>query len=547
MNNSFFDTSKSVANDFLQSIVFIDDRAYPDPDQKERLHENNYHEFDALKITQAFAKSQKICAVYKPRTIEDINDLTVLVKKADITVIDWQINITSETSIENKEEDAEEDDPRGSHTRKIIRGILSDPLTGKGSLKLILVYTGDTDLYNITKEIFDDLTTQNIEGLQIGDCKVFTPNVKILIVAKASTDDENGNKFKHNSELKSKIIKYENLPEFILTEFSEMTSGLLSNFVLQALTVLRNNTFRLVKLYNKDLDPSFVHHRLLLPNQEDSKEQLIEILSSSVQALLNYNQVGNSVSIQNIKSWIDKNTFKESLPLFKNNNIILDNEFLKSWSIDGIDKAITDYWGTKNFGEMSKSVIPNFQTIFHKKGSSLLMDGKESNKQDSEFSILTHHKSNLKQPSNIPKLSLGTIVKQDSKGDSGYFLCIQAKCDSTRVLSERKFLFLPLKISEEDKKFHLVIEENKVFKRLQVVKDAFEIRTIKFKPEAGSENIIASTRDNSFFFISTHNEKLDWICDLKDAHAQRIANTYAYQLSRIGLDESEWLRRWAGN
>jgi hypothetical protein len=43
------------------------------------------------------------------------------------------------------------------------------------------------------------------------------------------------------------------------------------------------------------------------------------------------------------------------------------------------------------------------------------------------------------------------------------------------------------------------------------------------------------------------DEKFIWILDLKEAHAQRIANLYAARLSRVGLDESEWLRRWAGN
>lgn len=36
-----------------------------------------------------------------------------------------------------------------------------------------------------------------------------------------------------------------------------------------------------------------------------------------------------------------------------------------------------------------------------------------------------------------------------------------------------------------------------------------------------------------------------WISELKNDHAQRISNDFAAKLSRVGLDESEWLRRWA--
>jgi len=76
MNNTFFETSKKIANEFLQNIVFIDDRAFKD--------ERNTHEFNALQITKAFAKDKKICAVYKPETYDDINNLALLAKKADI-------------------------------------------------------------------------------------------------------------------------------------------------------------------------------------------------------------------------------------------------------------------------------------------------------------------------------------------------------------------------------------------------------------------------------------------------------------------------------
>ena len=58
MSDTFFDKSKAIANDFIQSVVFLDDKAYKGKD-----NENPNHDFDALKITQAFAKENKICAV----------------------------------------------------------------------------------------------------------------------------------------------------------------------------------------------------------------------------------------------------------------------------------------------------------------------------------------------------------------------------------------------------------------------------------------------------------------------------------------------------
>ena len=46
-------------------------------------------------------------------------------------------------------------------------------------------------------------------------------------------------------------------------------------------------------------------------------------------------------------------------------------------------------------------------------------------------------------------------------------------------------------------------------------------------------------------FKSTVRKDLKFIVELKNAQSQRIANEFASNLSRIGLDESEWLRRWA--
>ena len=102
MSSLFFETSKKIANQFLQNIVFIDDKAYSNTD-------NTNLDFDALKISQVFAESKKICAVYKPEKLADIDNLTELATKADVPVLDWQINIEQE-QVANEEEDAEDEE-----------------------------------------------------------------------------------------------------------------------------------------------------------------------------------------------------------------------------------------------------------------------------------------------------------------------------------------------------------------------------------------------------------------------------------------------------
>jgi len=542
----FFNTSKEVANNFLQSIVFIDDKAF------NTIGENTNHDFDAYAVTRAFAENNKICAIYKPKTSTDIDLLAQLAKKADITVLDWQINLEEEPVPEGaEEEDAEDDDPRGPHTLKIIREILSDPVTGEGSLKLIIVYTGETGLLDIRDDIHKDLLAHGITA-DINDFEVSTNNVKIIIVAKSDNEiDEAGNpksKFNLVPEFNARVKSYEQLPDFIISEFTKMTVGLLSNFVLESLTVLRNNTFRLIKLYNKELDLAYLTHYLLLPTPEESNEQMVDIFSDSVQALLHYNQAGKRISITDIKNWLETKEFNKNITV-GGKNVVIDVQFIKNWVEKGFSAAIADQWQLESLSEDQEKAAIKEKEKLSKTVSPLTNDNVISDK-DIEFSILTHHKSIFKPNFILPKLTLGAVVKGSK---SGYWVCIQQRCDSVRITEKRRFLFLPLVDVTETPglKFNFVTNDGR---RLQLAKKSFDLRTIKFEATLGEDFIKADIKDDKFIFeplyknghADYHNDKdetYEWILDLKDLHAQRIAHDFASDLSRIGLDESEWLRR----
>ena len=149
MSNTFFDKSKDIANEYIQSIVFLDDRAYKNTDG-----EDTNHDFDVSAITKVFAKENKICAAYKPESEEDIESFILIADKSDIVVLDWQIQFTKPI-VSGSEEEDEPDDPRGYYTKKVIESILFDKREPKNSLKLIIVYTGDfTGLKDISDDFF---------------------------------------------------------------------------------------------------------------------------------------------------------------------------------------------------------------------------------------------------------------------------------------------------------------------------------------------------------------------------------------------------------
>ena len=77
-------------------------------------------------------------------------------------------------------------------------------------------------------------------------------------------------------------------------------------------------------------------------------------------------------------------------------------------------------------------------------------------------------------------------------------------------------------------------------------KECYALEIIEFSPFEDTGAVLAQKdTDGLYYFIGGTGTpvKFQWVLDLKEAHAQRIANNFAAQLSRVGLDESEWLRR----
>jgi len=175
-----------------------------------------------------------------------------------------------------------------------------------------------------------------------------------------------------------------------------------------------------------------------------------------------------------------------------------------------------------------------------------LVHQNKADKINSDFAKLTHYKS-LFLPQNVaPKLTLGTIIRSQSNNDS-YYVCIQQRCDSVRLKKdeERKFLFLPL-IKTENGKFHIITPDGD---KLKLDKKSYSIKTIKFKCNCDEGEVKGIVSDQGKFIfkeIYEQGDTFEWILDLKDLHSQRIVTNYVSSLSRIGLDESEWLRI-AGN
>lgn len=268
MADRFIEQSKEIANNFIQNIVFIDDKAYK--------NDMTNNAFSALDVSNVFAQSGKICAVYAPKSISDVNSYNTILNKADVVILDWYLDIEKEENqVEDPDADADNDDPRGEFTLKLI----SDLLSQTGMLKLLIVYTGETDLFEITNSIYQKVDQHSFHK---GDCVIQSLNSKILVRAKKQNSET---QFAHNPELKDKIVSYESLPTLIVEEFADMTNGLLSNFALSSISAIRNNTSRMLSVFSPKLDPAYLGHKILLENTFESKQLLIKLFGEAISEL----------------------------------------------------------------------------------------------------------------------------------------------------------------------------------------------------------------------------------------------------------------------
>ena len=527
MSNQFFETSKVVANDFLQSIVFVDDEAYANKDEE--------HDLDVPSVTKVFAKSQKICSIYNPLNESDILDLIPISKKADIVILDWKIDLQKKTLTKSEEEtDEEKDDPRGLYTMQIIKGVLSNNNVGVNGLKMFVIYTGETNLWQITENIYNQLV-HDVEGLQKNEFEVSAKNVKIVVIGKGSI------RAKHINEIEARIKSYEELPEFILTEFTKMTSGLLSNTAIKALTQIRKNSFKLIETFHPSIDPAFLSHRALLPNPVDSEEHLLDIIGSEIKSILKSCDLYSYISKDDIRFYIEQNLEEKNYPFhipyrkdFK--TLVFPNEIDRNLLIKFTEVGIENLFFKRDTPSLERNLFSNncYQSLtsYYSSNEDL---AKES---DKKFALLTSVKSNYNSRFS-PLLTQGSIIK---KADNTYWLCIQPKCDTNKIIKNREFLFVALKIREEISNFDFLLKIQDEYLYFKVNNNVYQSQFFNFKANANQE--VRGTFENTkILFKGNTNPPMEWVAELKSDFAQSISNQFASNLSRVGMDHSEWLRR----
>ncbi len=536
MIDSLMEQSTRIAEQYLDSVLFVDDEVTYAYTSKKT------HVLHANKMMRAFGGNNIISSCFKYSDISEKEDVELLAKKADVCVIDWKLVINDPSNEPSSEEDEEEDvegaDGRGRYAIDLIKTFIrSRPATPK----LICIYSAEVgdDISNELARLSGGKYSDHVWISDTGDIRIsvyFKP-----VLAQGHVRDG----------VKQRIVKYEELPHKLIYEFAALHCGLLPNAMMKSIAVVRENTNILLKHFNSGLDPAFVSHRAMCPNPDDAGELLKTIIADAFDAILSYENIPDVVNYAAIENWIKGNRWrnKEITPTNKTNKIIIDRQKRLEWQKDGYPVFIKKTYSDLNYGKITDKQLEQYDR-YNLKKDAVLCFTKLDYRGHEEFAILTHQKSTFKGTSQLPMLILGTVVK--SQMDNIYLLCIQQRCESVRFKENenRKFLFLPLnKLEKNDEKNCNCLHRNSPGRMTYLLvknNPSHQVISIQFTATNGNNFIKAEIDDtdpNTLTFQCKQGSKYKWIFDLKESHAQKIVNDYAANLSSVGVDESEWLRR----
>ena len=535
----FMELSTDVAKRFLHTVVFVDDRAIfkeihlptaltppkrmakKEKDIKEQFH-RSAHTLNVKKVTDEFASKGMICSVLRPNegdnTIEYVKQSA---KRADVFILDWDINNDS-----------------GETAREIINMLISLDDSEYSRLRLIIIYTGEPDIYSISNSIKEKITEEFDTDFNSddNDFAFQKGHFRIAIFAKEETIVNPG--------CEERVLSITDLPERLSIEFAKITSGLVSNVAIESLSVLRDNTHLFLSNLGSEIDPSYLAHRALLPVPDDAKNLAVDIVASEFHSLLENFEVGDVANINAIYAWLRMKKSDDSYSLNGSwGGLELTREDICECQRIGIEKSD---WESR----LANKKRNNFKNNVHSTLTQTFCDeGENFQELDYKFAILTSIKNRYGGDLS-PILTLGTILKKKSDNpveSEKYFICLQPRCDCVRIEDNKNFSFLPLvKEDRENFKSDIVIKIDDInYEILKVNQKIYDLIQFNFSSNCADDQIVRAEREESDYIFKTTDEKsrFKWISELKNQHAQRIANDFAASISRVGLDESEWLRR----
>ena len=420
-------------------------------------------------------------------------------RQADIVVLDWLL---------------QDGDPR--YALELLRGLLAGEVD-RNSLRLVAIYTGDARLEEICEVVSAELREAGLGPVENETrTEVSYRHGRVVLYAKSDVNLA--------EPLRERSATEEDLPERLVGDFASMTEGLLPGIALTSLTSVREGAHMVLDRFCADLDPAFLAHRACLPNPEDAERQIVNLVAEELRGLMD-----NAVSEESpagadaVEGWIRRRNVGTGPFRFGNSDLNLEQTITLAKS--GLEASDL---GRSAFKDLSSGFVDG--------------DGVDLDKR---LAWIMSFRTVYNAPP--PKLWLGSVVTTTENDDERHMICMRPRCDSVGLNEETLFIFLPLVEPRKNVKTQLVVRLGSDFRRLGIELDSASLVRRRFRPSEDGDSVVATERelDGSFEFTDTCDKRYTWQGELKAEFAQRIAHAFATTLSRVAVDESEWLRRMA--
>ena len=575
----FLEESRKIAEDFLQTAVFLDDRVdYGDyskdevpyaeeikepagyaagPGKYAESHDEQHADvcdggmsddvkgcrdsdegeakeeaagLDAQSIVGSFMEKGIICSVINCSKEDSDDKYTGIIKKADIAVLDWDLYKDG-----------------GEKISEIIKNI-TDTDNELHELRLIVIYT-----YQNLESVKNKISVLNSNFNSVGEVGDYTLHNKYTTISLFSKPGgSNG--------IPERTVDPSALADKCIEEFTSAFRGVVPNVALAAVSEIRKNTHRLLGVLNKDLDIGYLSHRALLPFPDDAEKHLEEIISDELGSILSANKVGGKSNYECIKDYegikdkkyrcVVKDCRKDEITgaLSDCQAEINISDVIKKGPDEYLNSLCKELKGAAKEG-FRKDFSKVWYTSDEKNQSSESYKNKKNFSENSEkqFAVLTSLQNDY-NPGEPKILGLGVIIEKlnfgECEGEGDKFLCMQPECDSVRLNSTEtnEFIFIKLKKCNGNG-FNLLLREinGKIGKYSIDLGRKYRL-LIPFNPSGGCD-VVKSDRNE---FKDDNNCGYRYVGILKKSQAQRIANNFGAKLSRVGVNESEYLRRNQG-
>ncbi|WP_435233156.1 response regulator receiver domain [Micromonospora aurantiaca (nom. illeg.)] len=552
----FFELCRRAAQEFLQTIVVVDDRAtYGRPDVVTTLDSPDYEpvrdidefesEFsdhdlgsgsslDVSALTDASADIGLTCAVLRPEFKEQHDGtldrrLTNVAKRADVLVLDWQLN----------------DETRGEAALRLLQEVAADDDRQPARLRLVCIYTSDPNLNGVYEAV------RGLLGSSLSKCSDPTGNewwlscgyLRVVILSKAGSSVPS-----HTGP--STIVSESELPRRLLAEFTYLTAGLVSNVAVAALAAVRQDAHRLLTRFPIELDPAFLSHRFFEGGPE-SEDLLVRLVADEIKSVLDGADIRRWVSASAVRLWGEDHVPQQKDFHVKGRRTMSRGDLLEILEKDSHDDKVMIDNSSKSGDQfdLKKLISPSITKV-------LTQDEARAREMDYDFSRLTCLSRNDAFPfpaERTPTLTEGTIIR-GRVGDKGiYLLCAMPLCDTVRIRRDaRAFPFVPLELASAEGRYNLVARSPEG-ERLYLAfssKNHYDIVRHNFSGDA--TGVVRAKRSKTpkgdrFVFVDASSKPWIWIGELRFAHAHRKLNEMGAASSRVGLDESHVLRIASGS